>query len=93
MFQAAVDAGRPVQPLSLKYHHRDGTPSTVAAYVGDDSLIESIRRLVTAQRTIVHVQVESLELPGDDRRDLTRRCEAAVRGNNGRRTSEHALAA
>jgi 1-acyl-sn-glycerol-3-phosphate acyltransferase len=93
MFQAAVDAGRPVQPLSLKYHHRDGTPSTVAAYVGDDSLIESIRRLVTAQRTIVHVQVESLELPGDDRRDLTRRCEAAVRANNGRRTSEHALAA
>jgi 1-acyl-sn-glycerol-3-phosphate acyltransferase len=81
MFQAAVDAGRPVQPLRLKYRHRDGT------------LIESIRRLVTAQRTIVHVQVESLELPGDDRRDLTRRCEAAVRGNNGRRTSEHALAA
>jgi 1-acyl-sn-glycerol-3-phosphate acyltransferase len=24
MFQAAVDAGRPVQPLRLTYHHRDG---------------------------------------------------------------------
>ena len=65
MFQAAVDAGRPVQPLRLNYHHRDGSPSTVAAYVGDDTLLASIRRLVTARRTIVHVQVESLQLPGD----------------------------
>ena len=48
MFQAAVDAGRPVQPLRLSYHHRDGRPSTVAAYVGDDTLMASIRRLVTA---------------------------------------------
>src|SRR3546814_9015904 len=30
MFQAAVDAGRPVQPLRLTYHHRDGRPSTAA---------------------------------------------------------------
>ena len=81
MFQAAVDAGRPVQPLRLNYHHRDGTPSTVAAYVGDDTLIASIRRLVTARRTIVHVQVESLQLPGTDRRDLAARCETAVRGD------------
>ena len=51
MFQAAVDAGRPVQPLRLSYHHRDGTPSTVAAFVGDDTLMASIRRLVTARRT------------------------------------------
>ena len=25
MFQAAIDAGRPVQPLRLSYHHRDGS--------------------------------------------------------------------
>lgn len=80
MFQAAVDAARPVQPLRLTYHHRDGSPSTVPAYIGDDSLLSSIRRLVTARRTVVHVQVQSLELPGADRRDLAARCEAAVRG-------------
>ena len=34
MFQAAVDAGRPVQPLRLAYHHRDGRPSTVPAISG-----------------------------------------------------------
>jgi 1-acyl-sn-glycerol-3-phosphate acyltransferase len=93
MFQAAVDAGRPVQPLRLTYHHRDGTPSTVASYVGDDTLIESIRRLVTARRTVVHVQVQSLQLPGDDRRDLAARCEIAVRGDISRSAHGHALVA
>ena len=93
MFQAAVDAGRPVQPLRLNYHHRDGRPSTVASFVGDDTLLASIRRLVTARRTIVHVQVESLELPGTDRRDLAARCEAAVRRDTTRPAAGHALAA
>ena len=93
MFQAAVDAGRPVQPLRLSYHHRDGRPSTLAAYVGDDTLMASIRRLVTARRTVVHVQVESLQLPGTSRRDLAARCEAAVRGDVSRRGHGHALVA
>lgn len=81
MFQSAVDAGRPVQPLRLSYHRRDGRPSTIAAYVGEDTLLASINRLITAQRTVVHVHVESLQLPGNDRRDLASRCESAVRGD------------
>jgi 1-acyl-sn-glycerol-3-phosphate acyltransferase len=93
MFQAAVDAGRPVQPFRLTYQNRDGRPSTVAAYVGDDTLLASIRRLITAQRTIVRVHVESLQLPGSDRRDLAARCEAAVRGDTSRRAHGHALVA
>jgi 1-acyl-sn-glycerol-3-phosphate acyltransferase len=93
MFQAAVDAGRPVQPLRLRYHHRDGRPSTIPAYIGDDTLLASIRRLVTARRTVVHVQVQSLQLPGADRRDLALRCETAVRGGTARRAHGHALVA
>ncbi|OBK76566.1 lysophospholipid acyltransferase family protein [Mycobacterium sp. 1164985.4] len=93
MFQAAVDAGRPVQPLRLSYHDADGAASTVAAYVGDDTLLASIRRLITAKRTVVRVQVGSLQLPGTDRRDLAMRCEAAVRGGPTRRSHGHALVA
>jgi len=93
MFQAAIDAGRPVQPLRLNYHHRDGSPSTVAAYIGDDTLFSSISRLVTARRTIVHVQVQSLQLPGDHRKDLAARCEAAVRGDKSHGAHGHALVA
>ncbi|MCW2685522.1 MAG: 1-acyl-sn-glycerol-3-phosphate acyltransferase [Mycobacterium sp.] len=80
MFQAAVDAARPVQPLRLTYHHRDGRPSTVPAFIGDDTLWQSFRRLITARLTVCHVHVESLQLPGGNRRDLAARCEASVRG-------------
>jgi 1-acyl-sn-glycerol-3-phosphate acyltransferase len=93
MFQAAIDAGRPVQPLRLSYHDRDGSASTLAAYIGEDTLMASIRRLVTARRTFVHVHVESLQLPGIDRRELTARCERAVRGDESRRAHGHALVA
>ena len=65
MFQAAVDTGRPVQPLRLRYQHRDGRVSTVPAYIGDDTLLRSIGRLLVARRTVARVYVESLQLPGD----------------------------
>ncbi|BBY29185.1 lysophospholipid acyltransferase family protein [Mycolicibacterium sediminis] len=83
MFQGAIDAGRPVQPLRLSYHHRDGAASTVPAFIGDDSLLTSIRRVITAQRTVAHVRVQSLQLPTGHRRDLALRCEAEVRGTGG----------
>jgi 1-acyl-sn-glycerol-3-phosphate acyltransferase len=78
MFQAAIDAGRPVQPLRLTYHHVDGSVSTAPAFVGDDSLARSVCRLLTVRRTVARVQVESLQLPGTDRRALARRCQSAV---------------
>lgn len=79
MFQAAIDAGRPVQPLRLKYHHGDGTVSTAPAFIGDDTLPRSIHRLLRARRTVARVYVESLQLPAGDRRELARRCQIAVR--------------
>ena len=78
MFQAAIDAARPVQPLRLSYHHVDGTVSTVPAFVGDDPLLRSVGRLLTVRRTVARVHVESLQLPGTDRRDLAGRCQSAV---------------
>jgi hypothetical protein len=78
MFQAAIDAARPVQPLRLTYHHVDGSVSTAPAFVGDDTLFRSICRLLTVRRTVARVHVESLQLPGTNRRDLARRCQSAV---------------
>lgn len=78
MFQAAIDAGRPVQPLQLSYHHRDGSTSTVPAFVGDDTLLRSLCRLVVAAPTLARVHVEPLQLPNTNRRDLAGRCHAAV---------------
>jgi hypothetical protein len=67
--------------------------STVPAYIGDDTLLCSIGRLMVARRTVARIYVESLQLPGNDRRDLARRCQAAIRINamphsaGGRRSS------
>ena len=78
MFQAAIDAGRPVQPLRLTYRHVDGTVSTAPAYVGDDSLMRSVCRVLSVRRTLACLRVESLELPGTDRRVLASRCHSMV---------------
>ncbi|OBH12681.1 1-acyl-sn-glycerol-3-phosphate acyltransferase [Mycobacterium sp. E1747] len=78
MFQAAIDASRPVQPLRLTYHHVDGSVSTVPAFVGDETLVGSIGRLLTVRRTLARVHVESLQLPGTDRRALANRCQSVV---------------
>jgi 1-acyl-sn-glycerol-3-phosphate acyltransferase len=94
MFQAAIDAARPVQPVRLTYHHGDGSPSTVPAFVGDETLLSSIRRLLTVRRTLARVHVESLQLPGTDRRVLAGRCQSAVGVTASRRAGHgHVLVA
>ena len=79
LFQAAIDAARPVQPLRLSYSHRDGSPSTATAFLGEDSLGASLKRTARARRTVVHVELGALQLPGTGRGELAGRCEAAVR--------------
>jgi 1-acyl-sn-glycerol-3-phosphate acyltransferase len=78
MFQAAIDAQRPVQPLRLSYHHADGRRSTVPAFVGEDTLTRSIWRVVATRSTIVDIYVADRQLADVDRRELARRCQAAV---------------
>ena len=89
MFQAAIDAARPVQPLRLTYHHVDGSVSTAPAYVGEDSLMRSIGRLLAMRRTVACVRVESLQLPGTDRRALASRCQSAVQMGASRHSARH----
>ncbi|MER7504277.1 lysophospholipid acyltransferase family protein [Nonomuraea pusilla] len=54
VFQAAIDAGAPVRPAALRY--REGTsPSTRGCYVGEDSLLASLLRVVATRRLTVEV--------------------------------------
>jgi 1-acyl-sn-glycerol-3-phosphate acyltransferase len=92
MFQAAIDAGRPVQPLRIGYRQRDGRPSTVPAFVGEDTLLASILRVVSTRSILANVHVEELQLPGDHRRELALRCQEVVRGTTTPR-HEHVLVA
>lgn len=87
MFQAAIDAGRPVQPLRLTYHHVDGTVSTAPAFVGDDTLVRSVCRLLTVRRTLAWVRVEScscqVPIVGISRAVASQRCLREPWGSRG----------
>ncbi|MEU0150540.1 lysophospholipid acyltransferase family protein [Micromonospora fulviviridis] len=78
-FQAAVDAGAPVVPLGLGYRYA-GDPSTLPAFLGEETLWESVRRVLAAGDLTVAVTVAAALYPagGADRRTLARAAESAI---------------
>ena len=56
-FQAAIDAGAPVRPVSLRYRLADGTATTAPAFVGDDTLVASVVRVVSTRGLVVEMVV------------------------------------
>lgn len=78
-FEAAVRAECPVQPVALHYLDRAGDTTTAPAFVGDETMARSVRRLVRSRGGVAAVTLAPLEWPGPDRRDLAARCERAAR--------------
>ncbi|MFF0593454.1 lysophospholipid acyltransferase family protein [Streptomyces antibioticus] len=64
VFQAALDAGVPVQPVRIRYRDATGTPSTAPAYVGDDSLVASLWRVASTRGLIAEAELLPLIAPG-----------------------------
>ncbi|WP_253858300.1 lysophospholipid acyltransferase family protein [Prauserella alba] len=80
VFQAAIDAGAPVRPVTLSYRQR-GEPSTVAAFVGDDGLASSLPRVIRARELTIHAECHRPIEPAGDRRALAARAQRAVQGS------------
>ncbi|WP_314219905.1 lysophospholipid acyltransferase family protein [Streptomyces zaehneri] len=80
VFQAALDARVPVQPVRIRYRDRAGAASTVAAFVGDDPLLASLWRVVSARGLVAEVEVLPALAPGShpDRRALAAAAGAQV---------------
>ncbi|MDF3298782.1 lysophospholipid acyltransferase family protein [Streptomyces tropicalis] len=74
VFQAALDAGVPVQPVRIRYRLAGGPPTTAAAFVGDDTLPASLWRVASARELLAEVEVRPVIAPGSqpDRRALAR---------------------
>ncbi|MEW2167373.1 lysophospholipid acyltransferase family protein [Streptomyces sp. NPDC007084] len=72
VFQAALDAGTPVQPVRVRYRSAEGTPSTAPAFVGEDPLLTSLWRVVSARGLVAEVDVRPPLTPDahPDRRSL-----------------------
>ncbi|GIH64009.1 lysophospholipid acyltransferase family protein [Microbispora siamensis] len=94
VFQAALDAGVPVRPVALRFLEGDGERaalSTRPSYVGDDTLLASILRIVATRDLVAEVTVfpaVRLDRPvayggrahrGEARAALARIAEAQVR--------------
>lgn len=84
-FQAAIDAGVPVRPLALRYRAA-GRMATDPAYIGEDTMAISMRRIVRSSGMIAEVielpEITTGDLPGSryDRRVLAGLAQAAVAG-------------
>ncbi|MGX1761571.1 lysophospholipid acyltransferase family protein [Streptomyces lydicus] len=81
-FQAALDAGAPVRPVTLHYTQQ-GLPSTVAAFCGEDTFAASLRRVLAARALTVRVTAHPVLNAADgfwDRRELADRAARAVLG-------------
>ncbi|RZL70451.1 MAG: 1-acyl-sn-glycerol-3-phosphate acyltransferase [Rhodococcus sp. (in: high G+C Gram-positive bacteria)] len=80
LFQAAIDAECPVQPISLRYTARGGELTTGPCFVGEETIGQSIRRIIRHKGVTAEVRLAPIEYPGESRRDLAARCERAARG-------------
>jgi 1-acyl-sn-glycerol-3-phosphate acyltransferase len=87
VFQAALDAAVPVQPVRIRYRLAGGAASTAPAFVGDDSLLASVWRVVTTRGLVAEVEIREAIAPGD-RRALAR---AAQREALPEPTARHAV--
>ena len=79
MFQAAVDAAAPVVPVRLTFA-QGGTPSTVAAFIGDETLLTSLRRVVAARGLSIELKAHATMYPepSSSRRVLARAATSVV---------------
>ncbi|MEO3771973.1 lysophospholipid acyltransferase family protein [Micromonospora sp. B9E7] len=80
-FQAAIDAGSPVVPLRLAYRcDAIGSATTATAFLGADTLLRSVARVVAAREIVVSVTITAALHPARDadRRLLARAAESAV---------------
>lgn len=81
MFQAAIDSGAVVAPIGLRYLRPDGGTESGIGFVGDQSLVTSLRRTVALRQVRVEVRLVEHQEPGADRRELAARCEGLIRGD------------
>ena len=80
LFQAAIDGGVPVLPVALRFRLEDGTATTAPAFIGDETIIDSVRRTAALRGLVLEVHVLDEIAPGraEGRYELARLAERAV---------------
>lgn len=79
LLQPAVDENALIVPLALRYLHDDGSVDPAPAYVGDDSLMDTLSEIVARRR--IHAEIhflEPIDAAGANRRELAQRSHQAI---------------
>ncbi|TWG09054.1 lysophospholipid acyltransferase family protein [Saccharopolyspora dendranthemae] len=84
VFQAALDAGTPIQPVAVRFRDGGGRLTTAPAFLGDANLADSVLSVARMRGLVVEVVVLP-ELTGDDRKSLALEAKAAITGVTGAR--------
>jgi len=78
LFQAAIDAGAPVQPVALRYPHPDGVHPK-APFIGDTQFLQSTLDMMSEKQ--MHAELEFLtpiESQGLNRTELAKQCQDRI---------------
>jgi 1-acyl-sn-glycerol-3-phosphate acyltransferase len=80
LFQAAIDGGVPVLPVALRFRLKDGARTTAPAFIGDETIVDSVRRTAALKGLVLEVHVLPEIAPGraEDRHELAALAERAV---------------
>jgi len=77
-FQAALDAGAPVQPVAIVLRDPDGRCAPQACFVGDQTLADALLRVLRARHTSCEITVLPALAPSGDRRALAAAASRAI---------------
>ncbi|HEY9193013.1 MAG TPA: lysophospholipid acyltransferase family protein [Methyloversatilis sp.] len=81
LFQAAIDAGRPVKPVRLSYLAHTGELSDATTFIGDTTFWQSVCRIARAPRTVARVELlPAVPTGGQTRRDLAQTAHVRISG-------------
>lgn len=84
LFQAAVDTGRPVQPVALSYYGADGRRSLAPAYAGETTMTECLAAILACRTLTVRLRpTPSLDSQTRQRRELAHAARGGIAFNLG----------
>ena len=79
LFEAAVDAGVPVQPCALRYVDADGAPHAAADFVGDTTFVQSVLAILRNRQMEAQLAcLAPIEGRGAHRRELAQAAREAI---------------
>lgn len=81
LFEPAIGHCAPVRPVAVRYEHPDGSLLREAAFVGDMSFAESLRRVISVRNAVVRIIfAPPIEATQGDRRAIAYEAERRIAG-------------